>query len=153
MIITDVKIDYVLSSMSMSNEKGKKSKIEIESDKLWEDIKSRIQDIGFVKKNNSVLTAGNVEEIAKASVFIFTEPRVLWKPVMDFMENALFTKSQRGTLLLISNIHPKDYFEETVKRMLLTALSNQMNFDFLNIDNFSFFENVEKKYSDKGKYI
>ena len=144
-----MKIDYVLSSMS--DEENKKSKIEIESDKLWGDIKSRIKDIGFVKKNYSLLTGGNVEDISKASVFIFTEPRVLWKPVFMFMANALMTKSQRGTLLLISNIHPKDYFEETVKRMLLKALSNQMNFDFLNIDDLSFFEGAERNYSVAGE--
>merc|ERR1712155_320968 len=142
--IIDVKIKFVLDAMETD-------KIEIDSENLWKTIRSRIEDKGLEKNHNDKLTPGNAEQIAKFHVFVFTEPRILWKPIIDFISNALWWGSKRGTLLLTSNIHPKDYFEETVKRILLKALSNQMNFEFLNIDNMSFLKRVETINSGTGE--
>ena len=142
--IIDVKIKFVLDAMETD-------KIEIDSENLWKAIRSRIEEKGLEKHHNDKLTPGNAEQIAKFHVFVFTEPRILWKPIIDFIYNALWWGSKRGTLLLTSNIHPKDYFEETVKRILLKALSNQMNFEFLNIDNMSFLKRVETINSGTGE--
>ena len=92
----------------------------------------------------------NLRNSANLSVYLFTQPRDLWIPAIEFFMDALSRKTLRGTLLLTSNIHPSNFFEETVKRILLQVLADYMEFEFLEIDNVSFLQKLQESGSVEG---
>ena len=119
------------------------------------EVKSRIDlDKKALKgiEDQDILSDENLRNSANLSVYLFTEPRPLWNPAIKFIEDALSSKTLRGTLLSTSNIHPSNFFEETVKRVLLQVLADYMKFEFLDIDSVSFLQKLQESGSVKGRY-
>ena len=86
---------------------------------------------------------------AKMYIYLFTDLRNLWETSLDLFKSS-FSKPLIETLLLTANYDPQDYFQETVKEILLQFLSDNLDLEFLNIDNLSFLDKVHKNRSITG---
>ena len=80
---------------------------------------------------------------AKMYIYLFTDLRNLWETSLDMFKSS-FSKPLIETLLLTANYDPKDHFQETVKEILLQFLSDNLDLEFLKIDNLKFLEKVHK---------
>ena len=137
--------------ISLELEKEKSNGTEIYPNYILRKVKSRINKEGLKEiDTKDILSDENLRNSANLSVYLFTQPRALWNPAIEFFKDALSHKTLRGTLLLTSNIHPSNFFEETVKRILLQVLADYMEFEFLDIDNVSFLQKLQESGSVEG---
>ena len=97
---------------------------------------------GITSDKINTITDKNLENAAKIFVYLFSVPRDLWLNSVKFLDFTLGSQSLRETLLLMSNFHPQDNFQETVKKITLQVLSSQLDFNFLDIDNGTFLKEV-----------
>ena len=100
------------------------------------------------------MTDKDFDNVARMYVYLITDVRDLWRTSIDFLFSSL-KQSPRETLLLISNYDPQDYFQNNVKLILLEVLANRYKFEFINIDNSTFLEKVQRDKSitgNKNKY-
>ena len=80
----------------------------------------------------------NMEIAAKMFMYIFSEMRYVWLQSLALFKDPISRRSLKTTLLLISNYAPRDYFEGSIKRIILSILTNHLELQFTHIDDFSF---------------
>ena len=129
----------------------------IRANQLAEKISSRLEQIvnrsGIKGDEINTITDTNLQDAAKIFVYLFTVPRDFWLDSVKLLHNSLSTQSLRETLLLMSNLHPKDNFLETSKKIILEHLSSKLEFEFLRIDSGTYLQEVQNNSSVTGIYI
>ena len=86
-------------------------------------------------------------------MYLFNYPRFLWSRFyMQFLQ-LLEDSTPKQTLLFLSNFEAGsgDYFQHIVKKTLLTVLSKNMGYNFINFNNASFLNNIQRNNVTSGK--
>ena len=99
---------------------------------MLDNIENRLK--ALIPKNE-IMTDKHLETAALMFVYLFSDMRAPWEESLKLIRN-VFSKSPRTTLLLISNLEPRDDLGKYVKTFLLSVLTNNLEFKFENIDKF-----------------
>ena len=101
-------------------------------------------------KTSPQMNTDYLETPAKMYVHLYTNLRELWRTSLDFFRASFTQPSMTSNLLLTSNYDPQNYFQESVKKILLEFIADRLGFEFINIDNLSFLNKVHNNKSITG---
>ena len=97
-------------------------------------------------------TNEQLKGVAEMFVYLLSEPRKFWAPVIQLFIDTMNWHTLRENLLLSSSIDPTNILEDIQKKALMKVFSLHENFEFAHIVNFSFFEKNREKMTISGDF-
>ena len=89
------------------------------------------------------ITDEELEAAAQMHVYMFSQTRGLWGQIINFFGKSKTLTNPRSALLLLGNMKPTNYFEESVKNIALESFSEHLQLKLKHLDNAAFMNSTD----------
>ena len=151
-VIKRIKVSAILNNSGLKL-KGQ-SQVINSSQNLLDVVEAELQQMKIVATtiNSQNISDLDLKTAFEIYMYLFNYPRFLWSSFYLRFLQLLEDSTPKQTLLFLSNFEAGsgDYFQQIVKKTLLTVLSENMGYNFINFGNASFLNNIQRNNVTSG---